>query len=107
VSKTAETGESLARGSFVVRGQRNWHRDLSLELAIGIAVVNGTPMPVSGTPATISENFERWVRVSPGREKKESVANRISKATGLAHDDLLSCLPPGNCAIEDHGLIQS
>jgi len=107
VSKTAETGESLARGSFVVRGQRNWHRDLSLELAIGMAVVNGTPMPVSGTPATISENFERWATISPGREKKESIANRISKATGLAQDDLLSCLPPGNCSIEDHGLIQS
>ena len=107
VSKTTETGESLGRGSFVVRGQRNWHRDLPLELAIGMAVVNGVPMPVSGTPATISENFERWGKVIPGREKKENVANRISKATGLAQDDLLSCLPPGNCSLEDHGLIQS
>ena len=107
VSKTTETGESLARGSFVVRGRRNWHRDLPLELAIGMAVVNGVPMPVSGTPATISENFERWCKVIPGREKKESLANRISKATGLTQDDLLSCLPPGNCSIEDHGLIQS
>jgi predicted ribosome quality control (RQC) complex YloA/Tae2 family protein len=107
VSKTTETGESLGRGSFVVRGQRVWHRDLPLELAIGMAVVNGIPMPVSGTPATISENFERWGKVIPGREKKESVANRISKATGLTQDDLLSCLPPGNCSIEDHGLIQS
>ena len=89
-----------------MRGQRNWHRDLPLELAIGMAVVNGVPMPVSGTPATISENFERWAKVLPGREKKESVANRVSKATGLAQDDLLSCLPPGNCSIEDHGLIQ-
>jgi predicted ribosome quality control (RQC) complex YloA/Tae2 family protein len=107
VSKTTETGESLGRGSFVVRGQRNWHRDLPLELAIGMAVVNGVPMPVSGTPATISENFKRWCKVIPGREKKEIVANRISKATGLIQDDLLSCLPPGNCSIEDHGLIQS
>ena len=106
VSKTTETGESLGRGSFVVRGQRNWHRDLPLELAIGMAVVNGVPMPVSGTPATISENFERWGKVIPGREKKENVANRISKATGLEQDGLLSCLPPGNCSFEDHGLIQ-
>ena len=107
VSKTTETGESLAQGSFVVRGQRNWHRNLPLQLAVGMAVVNGTPMPVSGTPATISVNFERWAKIIPGQEKKESVANRISKATGLAQGDLLSCLPPGNCSIEDHGLIQS
>ena len=106
VSKTTESGESLGRGSFVVRGKRNWHRDLPLELAVGMAVVNGVPMPVSGTPSTISEHCQRWVKVTPGREKKEAVANRISKATGLVQDDLLSCLPPGNCSVEDHGLIQ-
>ncbi len=106
VSKTTESGESLGRGSFVVRGQRNWHRALPLELAVGMAVVNGVPMPVSGTPSTISEYCQRWVKVTPGREKKEAVANRISKATGLVQDDLLSCLPPGNCSVEDHGLIQ-
>ena len=106
VSKTTESGESLGRGSFVVRGQRNWHRDLPLELAVGMAVVNGVPMPVSGTPSTISEHCQRWVKLTPGREKKEAVANRISKATGLVQDDLLSCLPPGNCSVEDHGLIQ-
>ncbi|MEC8874435.1 MAG: NFACT RNA binding domain-containing protein, partial [Candidatus Thermoplasmatota archaeon] len=106
VSKTTETGETLARGSFVVRGKRNWHRDMSLELAIGLAVVNGVPMPVSGVPATISEFCQRWAKVTPGRDKKENVANIISKATGLAQEDLLSCLPPGNCSLEDHGLIQ-
>mgnify|MGYP002815244873 FL=1 len=107
VSKTTESGESLARGSFVVRGQRNWHRDLPLEMAIGMAVVNGVPIPVSGTPSTISQYCQRWAKIIPGREKKESVANRIAKATGLAQDDLLSCLPPGNCSLEDYGLIQS
>ena len=71
-----------------------------------MAVVNGVPMPVSGTPSTISEHCQRWVKLTPGREKKEAVANRISKATGLLQDDLLSCLPPGNCSVEDHGLIQ-
>ena len=107
VSKTTESGESLARGSFVVRGQRNWHRDLPLEMAIGMAVVNGVPIPVSGTPSTISQYCQRWTKIIPGREKKESIANRIAKATGLAQDDLLSCLPSGNCSLEDHGLIQS
>ena len=43
-----------------------------------------------------------YLGVTTGR-----VANRIAKATGLAQDDLLSCLPPGNCSLEDYGLIQS
>ena len=105
MSKTTETGESLARGSFVVRGERSWHRNLPLELAVGLGVVNGVPMPISGVPKTISELCDRWAKVIPGREKKESVANKISKSTGLAHEDVLSCLPPGGCMIEDHGLI--
>ena len=106
VSKTTETGETLARGSFVVRGKRNWHRDLKLELAIGLAVVNGVPIPISGVSSTISEMCDRWAKVVPGREKKEGVANRIAKSTGLAQEDVLSCLPPGGCSLEDHGLIQ-
>jgi predicted ribosome quality control (RQC) complex YloA/Tae2 family protein len=106
VSKTTETGESLARGSFVVRGERSWHRDTPLEIAIGLAVVNGVPIPVSGVPKVISEMCERWARIVPGMEKKDSVANKISKSTGLAQDDVLSCLPPGGCSVEDHGLIQ-
>ncbi len=105
VSKTTETGESLSQGSFVIRGKRNWFRDLALELGIGIGIVNGVPLPITGTPKTISKKFPRWVKISPGREKKESIANIISKKTGLSQEDLLSCLPPGNCSIEDYGLI--
>ena len=43
--------------------------------------------------------------IRPGREKKETIANRIAKATGLAQDDVLATLPSGTCEIIDHGLI--
>ena len=107
VSKKTESGESLGRGAFVVRGQRHWYRDLPLELGIGMGVVNGVPLPVIGAVESISKSFGRWARIIPGRDKKENVANSISKATGLSQDDVLSVLPPGNCSIEDHGLIGS
>ena len=107
VSKQTESGESLGRGSFVVRGQRTWHRDLHLQIGMGIGVINGVPLPVCGTVETISEIFEKWIKIMPGREKKESIANKISKATGLIQDDVLASLPPGGCSIEDHGLMNS
>ena len=106
VSKQTESGESLGRGSFVVRGQRTWHRDLHLQIGMGIGVINGVPLPVCGTVETISEIFERWIKIMPGREKKESIANKIAKATGLIQDDVLASLPPGGCSIEDHGLMK-
>ena len=105
VSKTTESGESLGRGSFVVRGKRNWHKDISLNMGIGIGIINGVPLPILGTPETISKIFPRWGKIIPSKEKKEIVANKISKATGLAQDDILSCLPPGGCTLENHGLI--
>ena len=105
VSKTTETGESLSKGSFVVRGKRNWHRNVPLEIAVGLGVVNGVPLPLSGVPETISEICDRWAIIAPGKEKKESIANKISKSTGLSQEDVLSCLPPGGCKIKDQGLI--
>ncbi len=107
VSKQTESGESLGRGSFVVRGQRTWYRDLHLQIGMGIGVINGVPLPVCGTVETISEIFEKWIKIMPGREKKESIANKISKATGLIQDDVLASLPPGGCSIEDHGLMNN
>ena len=93
------------RGQNTVLAAQKQRKDVPLEVAIGLAVVNGVPMPVSGVPSTISEICERWVKISPGRKKKEAVANKISESTGLSHEDVLSCLPPGGCSIEDKGLI--
>ncbi len=106
VSKQTESGESLGRGSFVVRGKRTWHRDLPLELGMGIGVINGVPLPICGTIETISDMFEKWIKISPGREKKESIANKISKASGLTQDDVLASLPSGGCTIEDYGIMK-
>ena len=106
VSKQTESGESLGRGGFVVRGQRTWHRDLPLEIGMGIGVINGVPLPICGTVESIANLFEKWIKITPGREKKESVANKISKATGLIQDDVLASLPPGGCSIDDHGLMK-
>ena len=105
VSKTTESGESLGRGSFVVRGIRGWHRDLVLRLAIGLGTVNGVPLPIPGSPRTISSICQRWVEIRPGNMKKEKAASIISKSTGLDHDDVLSALPPGNCELIDNGLL--
>ena len=63
-------------------------------------------MPICGTVETISNIFEKWIKITPGREKKEAIANKIAKATGLTQDDVLASLPPGSCAIEDYGIMQ-
>jgi predicted ribosome quality control (RQC) complex YloA/Tae2 family protein len=52
VSKTPESGEYVSRGSFIIRGERTYARDVPLGIAIGlqmepeIAVIGGPPTPV-------------------------------------------------------------
>lgn len=106
VSKTTETGESLGRGAFIVRGTRHWHKDVPVRVTLGMIAVHGVPLPLVGPHAVVSAWCDRWVRLAPGHEKKELVATRIARATGLLQDDVLSALPPGNLRIEeDHDLL--
>ncbi|MCS5527337.1 MAG: NFACT family protein, partial [Candidatus Poseidoniales archaeon] len=108
VSKTAETGESLGRGAWIIRGKRNWLRDLTMEMTLGMAVVNGIPLPLVGAHDAVTKWCERWVRIGTGTIKKEAMANKIAKATGLVQDDVLAALPPGNIEIiEDNELLKS
>jgi len=105
VSKTAETGESLGRGAFVIRGQRTWFKDIDLKLGLGLIAINGVPLILASTPEYVSEICTRWMLISPGRIKREEIANRIYRATGIATDDILPVIP-GNCEIiEDKRLL--
>ena len=106
VSKSAETGEYVGKGAFIIRGKRTWYKDIDLKLGIGLIAINGIPMLMASTPEHIADICNRYIVVTPGREKKENVANRIYKSTGLSVDDILPILP-GNCEItEDVGLIK-
>ena len=50
VSKTAQTGEFVGKGAFIVRGQRQWFRDLDVKIGIGIIAINSVPLLMSGMP---------------------------------------------------------
>ena len=100
VSKTAQTGEYIGKGAFIVRGQRKWFKDLDMKIGIGLVSVNNIVMIIAGTPNVIKEKFPRYAILSHGMTKKETVANQISKFTGLPTDDILPSLP-GNLTVEE------
>jgi len=104
VSKTANTGEFVGKGAFIVRGQRTWFKDLDVRLGIGIVAVNGVPLLMGATPATIKNICKRYAILVPGLTKKEQLANQIYKNTGLITDDILGILPGSGQIIEDYGI---
>lgn len=106
VSKTAQSGEFVAKGAFIVRGKRNWFRDLNVKIALGLVCINGIPLLLGGAPEQVSAMCERWIEYSPGRIKKEHIANKIAKATGIPTDDILGILPGNGELGKDYGLLK-
>ena len=104
VSKTANTGEFVGKGAFIVRGQRRWFKDLDVQIGIGIVAINGVPLLMGGTPNTVKEICQRYAILAPGLTKKEQLANKIYKNTGLITDDILGVLPGSGQIIEDYGI---
>lgn len=107
VSKTAQTGEFVGKGSFIVRGQRQWFKDLDVQIGIGIVAINGVPLLMGGRPETVAALCQRYAVLRPGLTKKEQLANRIYKNTGLVTDDVLPVIPGASDIIEDHGIFSA
>ena len=104
VSKTAQTGEFVGKGAFIVRGQRQWFRDLDVKIGVGIVAINGVQLLMSGTPELILSICSRYAILTPGITKKDRLANRIYKNTGISTDEILAVLP-GPCDImEETGI---
>ena len=76
VSKTPESGETLDKGAFVIRGDREYYHNVPVGLAIGITcepetrVIGGPTRPIE-TQSAVS------IRIEPGRYAQADVAKRI------------------------------
>jgi len=57
-----------------------------------------------GTPERIRSMCQRFAIITPGITKKDKLANRIYKNTGLMTDDILSVLPGASQILEDRGI---
>tara|TARA_B100001769_G_C22101588_1_gene594746 strand:- start:229 stop:2346 length:2118 start_codon:yes stop_codon:yes gene_type:complete len=106
VSKTAETGEFIGKGAFIIRGERTWFRNLNLEIGLGLISINGVPLLASSTAEEIREITQRYVIIRPGTIKKDQFANKLYKATGLSTDEILSVLPGNVELVEDGNMFQ-
>jgi predicted ribosome quality control (RQC) complex YloA/Tae2 family protein len=104
VSKTPESGEFLAKGSFVIRGHRNYVRGARVKLAIGIVDYEGKRI-MAGPIEALEAHCDNYVVIKPGFTKKEAIAkkiiNKINEDDLLTLDDIIRVLPSGKCDIDE------
>ena len=100
VSGSAESGEYLAKGSFVIRGKKNFVRHAMLQVAVGLDAAGKV---MAGPESAVARACMRYVVLIPHREKASDTAKRVQKeltspgpGTGaVSLDDIIRALPSG------------
>jgi predicted ribosome quality control (RQC) complex YloA/Tae2 family protein len=76
VSKTPQAGEFVSRGSFIVRGERTYYRNVPLEVGIGL-VLEPHAAVIGGPPAVIRSRTKAFAELRPGRFEPNDVAKKV------------------------------
>jgi predicted ribosome quality control (RQC) complex YloA/Tae2 family protein len=79
VSKTPEAGEYITRGSFIVRGERIWYKNVPLAVGIGLQQVPELSI-IGGPPGTVRLRAKVWIEITPGRFEPNDAAKKVLRA---------------------------
>ena len=76
VSKTPQSGEFVARGSFIVRGERTYYRGVPLAAGIGL-VLEPHAAVIGGPPGVIRSRTKAFAELVPGQFEPNDVAKKV------------------------------
>ncbi|MFP4117463.1 MAG: NFACT RNA binding domain-containing protein [Candidatus Woesearchaeota archaeon] len=107
VTKEAQSGEFLSKGSFMIKGKTNY---INAVLRLCISVIDDVVYygPLSALRSLLQTRFpekekkdlDRYiVNIVQGSEKTSQVAKAIKRKLGGDLDELIRALPPGGCKI--------
>jgi len=126
VSKTPEPGEYISKGSFIIRGKRNYFREVKLGVFIGLSLqtmdginqndlilnenINGV---IGGPKSAISKRAKYIIELEPGEMNPNDVAKRVYRyflqitkenrdipKKLISQEDIAHFMPPGNSRIK-------
>ncbi|MFB6182507.1 MAG: NFACT RNA binding domain-containing protein, partial [Candidatus Nanohaloarchaea archaeon] len=106
VTKNPESGEYLEKGAFVIRGDRKYMRNISIEAAIGPYEIDEEHVPMCGPVKAVEENSNLSIELEPGNKKKSEIGKEIRKkfkeqGYNVDLDYIIRALPPGKSRIKN------
>ena len=113
VKKAAASGQFLAKGAFVIEGQRNFVSIPTLKLAVGIIKQNSDYLVTCGPPVPIKKNCVCYVIIEPDGSDMVNSAKKIKKeftklkgdiVKQISIDEFVRVLPAGESHIVESGL---
>ncbi|MCX6798673.1 MAG: NFACT RNA binding domain-containing protein [Candidatus Diapherotrites archaeon] len=109
VSKTPPSGTSLATGSFMINGKRQWFRKTPLAFAVGLQKEGDGFSVVAGPKSAVEKQAAAFVVVKPGALDKDSAAKKIlgvlekkaGQKAGLSQETVKGALPASGISVAD------
>ncbi|WP_363466348.1 ribosome rescue protein RqcH [Halogeometricum borinquense] len=113
VSKTPESGEYIEKGSFVIRGDRTYFRDVEAKVLVGVQC-EGETRVLGGPPSAIEDRVEAAVSLQPGRYAQNDAAKMVYRRFREVFEDqsfvrkvaspdkIQEFLPPGGSELLDN-----
>jgi predicted ribosome quality control (RQC) complex YloA/Tae2 family protein len=77
VSKTPPSGQVLKKGSFMIRGSKNFVRGVLLQVAIGVETGEEEIRVVGGPVDAIASQTDVYVEIVPGEQKSSQLAKKV------------------------------
>ena len=112
VKKGAPTGQSMAKGAFMIHGTRNFIKVASLKLAVGIFKEDESYLLTCGPPEPIKKKCICYAVIEPGGSTISDVAKKIRAEFDKKDekfkklfliDDYVRVLPTGSSKITETG----
>jgi len=76
VTKTPESGEYVRKGAFVIRGERNYFRDVPLGVAVGLELKGETRI-IGGPTSAVRKHGDYILEVTPGAFNQNDISKKI------------------------------
>jgi len=112
VSKQPPSGEYLPKGAFMVRGTKNYLRNVPLKITIGVIVEDDEPSLIGGPPSAIKSKSRLYFTIVPGKKTSKKTAEQIKsgliakaskqlgeKIKNILLSDVQRFIPAGNSSI--------
>jgi predicted ribosome quality control (RQC) complex YloA/Tae2 family protein len=95
VSTTAQSGEFVPKGGFMIRGKRNYVRNLDMRLAVGLVRIENVDVVMCAPIESIKARTDRYHVLVPSSSKKTDVSRALAKELGVPVEEVEAVLPPG------------
>ncbi len=86
VSKTPESGEYVAKGAFVIRGKRNYYKDVMLGTALGL-VLNEEKRLIGGPLSAVKSRAKFVMEIEPGEFEQNDLSKKIYRMLNDKFED--------------------